>query len=88
MDGGVMKMRAVPVLDLPAGKTVELTSGGYHVMLQDLKTALPKGSVVPLTLVFRNDKGVESKLKVMVPVSTIAPGADAAASAGQMPHMH
>ncbi|MBC7610497.1 MAG: copper chaperone PCu(A)C, partial [Polaromonas sp.] len=31
MEGDIMKMRAVPVLDLPAGKKVELKPGGYHV---------------------------------------------------------
>src|SRR5512145_443630 len=36
MDGNVMKMRALPSgLALPAGKTVELKPGGYHVMLMD-----------------------------------------------------
>ena len=41
MEGDIMRMRAVAGgLDLPAGKTVELKSGGYHVMLMDLKTAL------------------------------------------------
>lgn len=42
MEGDVMKMRAVPALDLPAGKAVELKPGGYHVMLMDLKAPWPK----------------------------------------------
>ncbi|MFN7779408.1 MAG: copper chaperone PCu(A)C [Betaproteobacteria bacterium] len=50
MDGNVMRMRALPALDLPAGRTVELKPGGYHVMLMDLKRALQDGEVVPLTL--------------------------------------
>ena len=50
MDGNVMKMRAVPALDLPAGKAVELKPGGYHVMLMDLKQAVKAGETVPLTL--------------------------------------
>ena len=37
MDGDVMKMRAGPGVDLPAGKAVDLKPGGYHVMLMDLK---------------------------------------------------
>src|SRR5512139_501860 len=37
MEGNVMRMRAIPKLDLPAGQTVELKPGGYHVMLIDLK---------------------------------------------------
>jgi copper(I)-binding protein len=74
MDGDVMKMRAVPALDLPAGKTVELKPGGYHVMLLDLKAPLAKDSVVPITLVFQDAKGAESKLELSVPVGTSAPG--------------
>jgi periplasmic copper chaperone A len=79
MDGDIMKMRAVPALDLPAGKTVELKPGGYHVMLMDLKAPLMKDSSVPLTLVFQDAKGMESKLTVNVPVATVAPGAAPAA---------
>jgi len=81
MEGDVMKMRAVPALDLPAGKTVELKPGGYHVMLLDLKTALKKGSTVPLTLVFKDAKGVQSKVELKVPVATVAPGAKPAGMA-------
>ncbi|MEO6321258.1 MAG: copper chaperone PCu(A)C [Polaromonas sp.] len=73
MDGDIMRMRAVPVLDLPAGQTVQLQPGGNHVMLMDLKQPLPKDSKVPLTLRFKDDKGSESQLELMVPVSTVAP---------------
>lgn len=75
MEGDIMKMRALPALDLPAGKTVELKPGGYHVMLLDLKAPLAKDSAVPLTLVFQDAKGAESKLELSVPVGTAAPGA-------------
>jgi len=50
MDKGVMKMRAVPKLDLPAGKAVTLKPGSYHIMLMDLKQPLKKGDSVSLTL--------------------------------------
>jgi copper(I)-binding protein len=71
MEGNVMKMRAVEGgLELPAGKTVELKPGGYHVMLMDLKASLPKDSTVPLTLVFKDGKGVESKVELKLPVAT------------------
>ena len=87
MEGDVMKMRAVPALDLPAGKTVELKPGGYHVMLLDLKAPLQKDSTVPITLVFRDAKGAESKLDLSVPVGTSAPGA-AAPGAAAAPAAH
>jgi len=82
MEGSVMKMRAVPGLDLPAGKAVELKPGGYHVMLMDLKAPLDKGSNVPLTLVFKDAKGAESQLQLQVPVAAQAPGAHGAGMHG------
>jgi periplasmic copper chaperone A len=78
MNGDVMQMRAVSGLDLPAGRAVALQPGGFHVMLLDLKTALPKNTTVPLTLLFKDAKGMQSKVDLMVPVATTAPsGADA-----------
>ena len=71
----VMKMRSVPELDLPAGQTVSLKPGGYHVMLLDLKAPLAKDSTVPVTLRFKDAKGVESKLDLVLPVGLAAPGA-------------
>jgi len=85
MEGDVMKMRAVPALDLPAGKTVELKPGGYHVMLLDLKAPLAKDTSVPITLVFQDAKGAESKLNLNVPVGTTPPGG---ATAGSMMDGH
>ena len=85
MDGDIMRMRAVPALELPAGKTVELKPGGYHVMLQDLKAPLMKNTSVPLTLVFQDAKGVESQMTLSVPVSTTAPNG---AAAPAMQHKH
>lgn len=74
MEGDIMRMQAVKDgLELPAGKTVELSPGGYHVMLMDLKVALQKDTSIPLTLVFVDAKGVESKTEIKVPVSLAAP---------------
>ncbi|KRC18336.1 copper chaperone PCu(A)C [Acidovorax sp. Root217] len=88
VDGDVMRMRAVPVLDLPAGKAVELKPGGFHVMLLDLKAPLAKDSTVPLTLTFKDAKGVESKLELTVPVAASAPGAQPGAAAPAHGHKH
>ena len=64
MDGGVMKMRALPALDLPAGQAVELKPGGYHIMLMDLTTQVKEGDKVPLTLTVENAKGEKETIKV------------------------
>jgi len=81
MEGDVMRMRAIKALPLPAGKTVELKSGGHHLMLQQLKAPLVKGSEVPVTLEFKDAKGELSRLHLRLPVATSAPaGASPAAS--------
>lgn len=51
LDNQVMRMRAVAAVDLPAGQTVELKPGGYHVMLMDLRRTLRPGEIVPIRLV-------------------------------------
>jgi len=50
MEDGVMKMRAVDALPLPAGQAVALKPGSYHVMLMGLKAPIKAGETVPLTL--------------------------------------
>ncbi|MEG0885741.1 MAG: copper chaperone PCu(A)C, partial [Janthinobacterium sp.] len=68
LEGDVMRMRAVPGLDLPAGKTVELKPGGYHVMLLDLKGQVKAGDKIPLTLVVEG----EDKRRETIEVSAVA----------------
>lgn len=81
MEGDVMRMRAIPALELPAGRAVELRPGGHHLMLMDLKTPLRADTKIPVTLTFRNAKGETSRLELSVPVLTRAPD-------GSAPHRH
>ena len=64
MDGGVMHMRPVQKLDLPAKKTVKLAPGGLHVMLTDIKRPLKAGDKLPLTLTIEGAGGARSTVKV------------------------
>ena len=67
MEGDVMRMRALPALDLPAMQPVELKPGGYHIMLMGLKQPLKAGDKVPLTLTFRiGQKTVEQRVDAEV----------------------
>jgi periplasmic copper chaperone A len=75
MHGDMMRMRAVPALELPAGKAVELKPGGYHVMLMDLKQQLKPGDSVPLTLVVEAKDGKREIIHIKVPVRALADGA-------------
>jgi hypothetical protein len=84
MDKDVMKMREIPGLDLPAGRTTELKPGGYHVMLMSLKGQIKGGDAVPITLVFEDGAKRRFTQEIVAP----------AAALGAMPakpmagHMH
>ncbi len=56
MDGTepMMGMRPVSSIAIPAGKTVTLEPGGYHVMLFDLTGPIAEGDTIPVTLEFEN----------------------------------
>ncbi|MFG6467339.1 copper chaperone PCu(A)C [Roseateles sp. BYS87W] len=64
MDGGVMKMRAVDALALPAGQAVALKPGSYHVMLMGLKAPIQAGDKVPLTLTLQGENQQRTTLEV------------------------
>ena len=91
MVDNVMKMRAVAGVDLPPGKTVALESGGYHVMLLDLKKQVKAGDNVPLTLVFEGkDKKRQSvEIKAVArPLNTPAKAAEKKMSHSEMKMSH
>ena len=85
MVDNVMKMRAVPALDLPAGQAVELKPGGYHIMLLDLKQPVAQGSTVPLTLVFEAKDGQRTTQELQAPVRAVSATAAPAMGHGK-PH--
>ena len=70
MDGNVMKMREVKVIDVPANGSVELKPGGLHLMFMDIKSPLKAGEAVPVKLKFQKAGEVEIK----VPVREISAG--------------
>lgn len=63
-EGGVMRMRKVEQIELPAGETTVLQPGGLHVMLIGLKQPLQEGSHIDLTLEYAD--GSEQQLEVPV----------------------
>ena len=64
MDGSVMRMREVADVDLPAGKSVTLKPGGFHLMLVGLRKPLIEGSRVPLTLTFEHAGTIDVEVAV------------------------
>lgn len=68
MDKDMMRMRAVPALDLPAGQPVTLEPGGYHIMLMDLKVQIKDGDKVPITLVIELRNGARQTVDLTASV--------------------
>lgn len=64
MEDGVMKMRAVDALPLPAGQPVALKPGSYHVMLMGLKAPIKVGETVPLTLTVEGEDKQRSNVEI------------------------
>jgi len=71
LENNVMRMRAVAGLDLPAGKTVELKPGGYHVMLMELRQQMKEGDSVPITLVVEGQDKKRATVEVKAVVRAL-----------------
>lgn len=62
---GVAKMFAIESLEIPAGGTVTLAPGGFHVMFMGLKgNPLEAGQMIPVKLLFANSDPIETMLMV------------------------
>lgn len=65
MNGDVMKMRELPDgLAIPAGQSVSLTPGGYHLMFLKVTEPFAEGDSVPATMVFQNAGRIELPIEV------------------------
>jgi copper(I)-binding protein len=77
-EGGMMRMREVKSIELPAGKHVNLRESGYHLMLNGLKAPLKAGDSIPLTLEIKVSKRsvkIETKAEVR-PLTTTSPATE------------
>lgn len=63
-DHGNMVMEQVEGIDIPAGESVMLEPGGFHIMLFDLAKPLASGDTVPVTLTFEQAGEIEVDAKV------------------------
>ncbi len=72
-EGGVMKMRQVPAIDIKAKGEAVLRPGGFHVMMIDLKTPLKDGDKVAITLGFEDGSSKQIEAPVKKPMPMAAP---------------
>ena len=85
MEGGMMRMREVKSIELPAGKQVNLRDSGYHLMMIGLKAPLKEGEMVPFTLNIRVGKQRVVKIKAMAEVKPLTANSGASQDGG---HQH
>ena len=84
VEDGVMSMRELESgLEIPAGETVTLEPGGYHLMFVTLKAPFANGEKLPVTLTFEKAGTVETFLHIG-PIGSPAPsGHEHGAAAGE-----
>lgn len=73
---GVGTMEPVPALDIPAGATVSLDRGGYHIMLMGLTGPLAEGEMHKVTLIFEQAGPVEVEFMIDPPMGEGMEGMD------------
>lgn len=88
MEGGVMKMRPITAIDIPAGQALALKPGGMHIMLEGLAQPLREGQSFPLTLSFEKAGPREVRVSVEKTTAMGPPGQAAGTTPGgmSMPH--
>jgi len=72
-EGGVMKMRPVPAIEIRAKGEAVLRPGGLHVMMIDLKAPMNEGDSVPITLTFDDGSSKQVDARVVRPTAAPAP---------------
>lgn len=68
-NNGVMEMRQIPQIDVPANGKAELAPGGLHIMLIELRQELKAGESVAVTLTFEDG----STTVVDAPIKEVTP---------------
>lgn len=71
LEKDVMRMFPVEAVELPAGQTVRLAPGGYHLMLTGLPKPLSAGEKVPLRLTFELTGGRKETIDLLVDVRDV-----------------
>lgn len=68
VENGVMKMRSMEALPVPAGQPVKLAPGGLHLMLFELAAPFKAGEQVKFRLCFKDKQGKITDQFVTAPV--------------------
>jgi hypothetical protein len=67
IEEGVMRMRPLAQVSIPAGETIRFEPGGPHFMLMDLRSSQAAGSTFAMVLNFQNAGAVQIEVAVHAP---------------------
>ncbi|HWN30953.1 MAG TPA: copper chaperone PCu(A)C, partial [Burkholderiales bacterium] len=73
LENGIMKMRQLESLELPAKQTVKFEPGGLHIMLLALKRPLKLGDKIPLRLTLQRADSSTTVVEVPAEVRNAKP---------------
>lgn len=65
MAGGKMKMRPLNMIEVKKKSSVELQSGGMHIMIFNVKKPLKAGEIYKVKMLFNNKQEIEVDAKVI-----------------------
>ena len=63
-EDGIMKMRPVENIVIPANSTAELKPGGLHVMFMKIANPMNEDAIVPVTLKFQSGQTLDLEVPV------------------------
>ena len=86
-ENGMMRMREVKAIELPAGRRVNLRKSGYHLMMVGLKAPLKEGEMVPFTLSIKVGKHRVVKVETTAEVKSLT-ATEAESHDDEHMHMH
>jgi len=72
MDGGVMQMRVVARLVIPAEQSIELAPNGRHLMFYGVTQPFAAGETIPVRLTFEHAGDIDVSLPVQRPGASTA----------------
>jgi copper(I)-binding protein len=73
LENGIMTMRQLESLELPAQQAVKLEPGGVHIMLLDLKKPLKPGDKIPLRFTLQRVDRSKMVVEVQAEVRSVVP---------------
>ena len=61
---GMMRMEHLHYVDIQAGKKIQFSTSGKHLMLINKRKPIKEGDLIPVTLILNDDQFIDVEMKV------------------------